>query len=237
MSYIQDNNNEKIWYEVFEGREPVILFIHGYAMNSTVWKNQLEFFKEHKRIIFDLRGHGKSSHSLVSSLETLSKDISAILSKEKLKKVIIVGHSLGGTVALMFQKLFPEKVEKMILINPYINQDQMTLKSRFLIKLLDLLFFYPRFNFDHSKKSLFPVLKCVFSTRLRSLKTGKKMFLRDFDFKLPNKTLVINSSKDEIIKPYFRKGVLLDGKHVLQVDKPEMVNTLIKDFLRLTLNK
>lgn len=219
---------DSVWYNILEGKEPVLVFIHGYAMNSSVWQNQLEFFKNHKRIVLDLRGHGKSSGEC--SVEESAKDINLILEKEKIRKPILIGHSLGATICLMFNRMFPKRNSKIILINPYIKKRQLTLKSRFLFWLLNLLFIYPKFNLDHSQNKLFPVLRCVFSTRVGTLKFGKKEYFRDYDFELGSNALVLNSVRDSIIKSYF-KGEFVDGKHILQVDKPERVNSLIAGLL------
>lgn len=229
MPYL-NSFKQDVWYEFYKGKNPAIVFIHGYAMNSGVWKAQLDFFKDNKRIVLDMRGHGKSHIKPTSKLEDLSEDIKAVLMKERVKKAVLVGHSLGGTVALMFQKMFPEKVDKIVLINPYLNKNQLTVMSALRLLLLNLLFYLPRYDFDHAKKAYFPELRCLLSTKLETLKTAKKL-LTNYAFELPKRMLVVNSSRDRIIKPYYNKGICLCGGHILQVDKSKKVNELIKGFL------
>ena len=79
-----------------------LLFIHGSFINKDYWKNQISFFSKKYRVIaIDLAGHGNSTHNTKDwSVQKFGNDITQIIHKLSLKKVIIVGHSVGADIML-----------------------------------------------------------------------------------------------------------------------------------------
>lgn len=107
----------KVNYTYSKGKLPLcLIFLHGVGGNWTVWKKEMEFFqkKGFGTLVIDLRGHGSSdapNDFERYQLTHFSRDIFALLQKEKIKKFALVGHSLGGAVAINycvnFQKRLP----------------------------------------------------------------------------------------------------------------------------------
>ena len=77
------------------------------------------FLKKYLTIAFDFCGHGKSE--LPKSTYSDYEDLKAIIDKKNLSKIILIGCSYGGSVALDFTLKYPEYVSKLILISPAIN--------------------------------------------------------------------------------------------------------------------
>ncbi len=99
MPYFKSDGN-KIFYEI-KGEGAPLLFIHGWATTSRVWEGQIDYFsKNYKVICFDLAGFGKSVSSKPITLDSLAKDLSRLINYLSLKKVILVGWSLGSLVSL-----------------------------------------------------------------------------------------------------------------------------------------
>ena len=96
-----------------EGR-PLII-IHGLFGMSDNW-NTLgkEFAKYFNVHIIDIRNHGKSPHSKVFNYDSMSSDLGNYINKHNLIKPIILGHSLGGKIAMHFTALNQSNVEKLI---------------------------------------------------------------------------------------------------------------------------
>lgn len=116
MPYIKTRTNLRWYYEV-KGKGEPLLFIHGWAGDLEVWYQQISFFsKRFQTIAVDLPGHGKSSWE-ESNLNQLAGDIEFILNQINIPKITIVALSLAGLIALKFALMFPEKVERLILVD------------------------------------------------------------------------------------------------------------------------
>ena len=67
--------------------------------------------------LIDLRNHGSSPHSDEWTYPAMANDILALMKNEKLEKIILMGHSLGGKVAMQFAAMYTEKLEKLIVVD------------------------------------------------------------------------------------------------------------------------
>lgn len=96
---------------------PFLVFIHGAGSNHTVYKPFFAAFEKRNFIAFDIRNHGKSSRTSLDAvtIKNIARDISAILGAEHIHDVILIGNSLGASVALEFYKNNRKKVHKLIL--------------------------------------------------------------------------------------------------------------------------
>jgi pimeloyl-ACP methyl ester carboxylesterase len=114
------------------GKGTAVVLIHGFLENSTMWKNIIPRLSKRNRIItVDLLGHGKSDClGYVHSMELFAESIEAVLKHLKIRKYFLVGHSLGGYVALAFAEKNPKKVKGFCLMNSTSNADDKGLKLR-----------------------------------------------------------------------------------------------------------
>src|SRR5476649_2052394 len=89
---------------------PVVL-LHGFPLSGAIWLEQQQRLSEHCRVITpDLRGHGRSpAPSGIYEMDLLARDVLAVLDSPFIKKAVIMGHSMGGYVALAAWKLAPER--------------------------------------------------------------------------------------------------------------------------------
>ena len=78
------------------------IFIHGSALRTDLWHYQMPGLGGHRLIFYDLRGHGLSQPkgSTDFSVRTLAADLERVIEETGVKEVVIVGHSVGGMVAL-----------------------------------------------------------------------------------------------------------------------------------------
>lgn len=103
-------------YSRIEGSGKPLLVIHGFLGMSDNWKSlgsqyAAEGFEVH---ILDLRNHGKSFHSELFNYEVMAEDVLKYCNEHNLKSVSIIGHSMGGKVAMLFATIAPERIEKLI---------------------------------------------------------------------------------------------------------------------------
>lgn len=99
----------KVIYEMKGEGFPVVL-LHGYLESIKIWESfSNDLAKDYKVIRVDLPGHGNSEIiGKVQTMDLLAGAVREVLIKEKIKKSVVVGHSLGGYVTLAFVEKFPE---------------------------------------------------------------------------------------------------------------------------------
>jgi len=119
-----DVNDIKICYEI-HGREDQypILLVHGFGAKKEHWIAQISALSEkYKVIIFDNRDAGKTSRSnRPYTMEILADDIKCLMDKLNIDKTHIVGWSMGGAIVQNFVLKYPERVNKVILINTFLD--------------------------------------------------------------------------------------------------------------------
>lgn len=96
---------------------PVVL-LHGFPLSSAIWREQQQRLRDRYRVITpDLRGHGRSpAPPGAYEMDLLARDVLALLDTLRIKKAVIMGHSMGGYVVLAAWKLAPERFLAMGLI-------------------------------------------------------------------------------------------------------------------------
>jgi pimeloyl-ACP methyl ester carboxylesterase len=100
-----------------EGAGAVILFVHGFPLNHTMWRAQIdEFSKTHRVIAPDLRGFGGTDGALDSvPMEQFADDLAGLLDALAVEgPVIFCGLSMGGYIAWQFIRRHPARVAKLI---------------------------------------------------------------------------------------------------------------------------
>jgi 3-oxoadipate enol-lactonase len=116
MPYLKTKDAE-IYYEV-HGEGPPFLFCSVTGLDHQAWKfHQVrEFSRDHKVILFDYRGTGKSSKTIQPySIKMFTDDATALLDHLQVEQAIVCGHSMGGVVAQLLTIDYPPKVKKLIL--------------------------------------------------------------------------------------------------------------------------
>jgi pimeloyl-ACP methyl ester carboxylesterase len=101
------------------GRGPVVLLIHGITSSSSAWARVLPgLARRHTVIAPDLPGHGLSAKPRGDySLGSYASGIRDLLVALGHERVTLVGHSLGGGIAMQFVYQFPERLERLVLVS------------------------------------------------------------------------------------------------------------------------
>ncbi len=110
---------------VSDGNGDAIVLIHGFPLTREIWNAEAsDLAQTHRVIRLDLRGMGRSSVTDGPYLmETLAADIAAVLDALSVDRATIVGHSLGGFVALAFARMYTERVTRLGLICSRLGAD------------------------------------------------------------------------------------------------------------------
>jgi pimeloyl-ACP methyl ester carboxylesterase len=101
-----------IAYTVSGRGSPVLLFIHGWMCDQTFWSAQVDTFSASNTVVtVDLPGHGLSGVGRETwSVLAFGADVQTVIEHLDLKDVVLIGHSMGGPVALEAARLMPERV-------------------------------------------------------------------------------------------------------------------------------
>lgn len=105
-NFFQTSDGVWLYYEVTgEGRP--ILFLPGFGESVTMWRHSVPVLSQnHKVICLDLRGHGNSMMVCGSNTqERMAQDIRELIDFLELKDVLLIGHSLGGSVVASYAEL------------------------------------------------------------------------------------------------------------------------------------
>lgn len=114
--------------------KPALILLHGYLETLNIWNEFAALLEKQYRVItLDLPGHGLTDYAPagedgqnVNTMEFCAGVIVSILDKCHIDKAFIGGHSLGGYIAMMCCRLYPERFEKLIMFNshPYPDPEE-----------------------------------------------------------------------------------------------------------------
>ncbi len=249
-TFYKAENNSKKW----------ITFIHGAGGNSSIWYNQVRFFKAYFNImLIDLRGHGKSkssSEELIYSFDLIIDDLIEVLNYRKILKSHFVGISLGSILIQKMIQTHSNRIEKIGLGGAILNLNFQSRMLMFFGKLsqsiLPFIWIYTFFayvimpyrNHRKSRELFIREAKKLSENEFRKwYKLTAKLLpllesVRNQEVKIP--TLYIMGSQDYMFLPFVKKIVkihkyskllkLKKSGHVVNIDQPERFNDELLSF-------
>lgn len=121
---ILEHKGTPIFYQD-QGKGAAVVLLHGFLENAFMWKDvQPELSKSHRVISIDLLGHGQTGClGYVHSVELMAEAVHAVLKSLRLRRVILIGHSMGGYVSLAFAEKYPEMVKGLCLMDSTAQAD------------------------------------------------------------------------------------------------------------------
>ncbi|MHA1254750.1 MAG: alpha/beta fold hydrolase [Promethearchaeota archaeon] len=111
-------NGIKLCYDVHGNGDPVVL-LHGFSDRKEHWRAQVDDLSKHFKVIrLDNRGAGKSERPDGEySMEVYASDVAGLMECLEINKAHIIGHSMGGMISQNLAISYPNKVNKLILLN------------------------------------------------------------------------------------------------------------------------
>lgn len=105
-------------YGEYAEHKPTLIFLHGLFGSSSNWhgiSRQLE--NQYHIIAPDLRNHGRSPHHEAVEYPSMAEDLFNLVDDHGLESIILIGHSMGGKVAMWFTLHYPELVERLVVVD------------------------------------------------------------------------------------------------------------------------
>ncbi len=104
-------------YKVLGKGKPLVI-LHGLFGMLDNWMSIANQLQDHYTVyLVDLRNHGKSPHADEHDYSVMAQDLLAFLDEHRLFSVYLVGHSMGGKVAMRFAQFHPEYIEKLLVVD------------------------------------------------------------------------------------------------------------------------
>ncbi len=106
-----------LYFREFGSGSPIVI-LHGLFGFSDNWQTIAKLLGEHHTVFTpDLRNHGRSPHTATHSYPEMAEDLKKFMEKQGMFHAAIVGHSMGGKVAMQFALDHPEMVEKLVVVD------------------------------------------------------------------------------------------------------------------------
>jgi pimeloyl-ACP methyl ester carboxylesterase len=156
------NDGVNIAYTDTGKNDTTLLFVHGWCINKSYWANQAAYFGKRYRVVaIDLPGFGQSGKNR-SQWNTLafSRDVDSVIKQLKLKKVILVGHSMSGDVVLQAAVDNPKQVIGLVVVDIFKNvgKDEVQTeqeKKEYAAAIDSLKHHFKKIAFDYFNQALF----------------------------------------------------------------------------------
>jgi len=225
-----------------------VLFVHSFAGSAAHWLAQLAYLREHRRALaMDLRGHGASTapENDDYAVPQLADDIAAVIDALELRRVVLVGHSMGGSAAAAYAGAHPSRVAGLVLMGT---------PGKAPPELADSVMSSLHKDYDKTMAQYWASLTEAAKPTVRTLlQTDMKQVARDASIAMigatfafdplppladfPGPTLLIDTPHGDGPAALYRQmpqleRVLIDEtSHWPQLDDPDAVNRVLDAFL------
>lgn len=242
------------------GNGTAIVLLHGFLENSTMWSEIIPHLSKRNRVVaIDLLGHGKSDCvGYTHTMEEQAEMVHFVLKHLRLRKYSLIGHSMGGYVALAFTKLFTKNIKGLCLLNSTFEQDdnerkklrkrankmiQSNYKSLIRMSFINLFSEESRTRFN--KEIELAIIEALKTPVQGYIAANEGMILRKnyepFFTNSKFKKMIIIGEKDWIIDAekmiaYAQKNqinsTLLSQGHMSYIENKDELITALKEFVK-----
>ena len=231
----------KLYSKIHGDKGQDLIIMHGLFGMSDNWSSLGRKFSKYCRVhLIDLRNHGRSPHSIDFNYDVMCEDLLEYILDNNIQKPILLGHSLGGKVAMKFAFTHPERIAKLIIadISPR------KYNSDFHENILATLYKIPLQDFD-KREEIDRVLSYAFEDkgmRLFLLKNLYRNEKKDFAWRFNIEILLekVNNIKEaDYVKgvcdvpTHFVKG---GASHYITIKDEIIINKHFSDFSIATIN-
>ena len=245
-------------YKKNNERNP-ILFIHGIGLTHEIWDRQIEFFKNYNTIVYDLIGHGKTPlNRKLLNIKDFSEQLLKLIDELKIKKIHLVGFSLGSLIARDFASLHGNRLSSLTIFGTVykrsedekrqvINRYETMKKNKDVSKKRALLRWFTE-EFIKKNPNIYEKIYSMLENNNHDtwLKVYKLFVYHEDDDmsikQINTKSLIITGENDVGSKPKMSENlsklivgshfkVIKRGKHLCNIECPEIFNITLRNFI------
>ena len=255
--------NTKISY-TDSGKGAVVVLLHGFLENKHMWKEIIPVISRNKRVLaIDLLGHGHTEClGYIHPMELMAEAVAAVLKSLRIRKITLIGHSMGGYVSLALSEKNPEMIRGLCLLNSTSTSDDTSRKklrerankmAQTNLPNIVRMSFINLFS-EKSKEKFNPEMQLALSEALQTSLQGYSASQEGMRIR-PNrlsvlknnhfKKLFILGKKDPVLP--VNKGikeaeetqaetVVLSGGHMSHIENSDELTRILNTFIRQSLS-
>ena len=238
-------------------QEVPIVFIHGVGLTNEIWWPQLEFFNYHSYIAYDILGHGKSSlEDGKISFDDFSNQLIELLNHLNIKKIHLVGFSIGSLIARNFATKYNDRLHTLTLLcsiykrtevqQKIVNQRFEQAKQELKLSKQALKRWFTDKYLKNNPEIYEKISSILSANNMDNFLKVYELFVNhknDEDFnKIKTSTLVMTGEYDigstvkmsQELNSLISKSqlkIIKDGKHLCGIECADDVNLTIKNFI------
>ena len=252
---VNSSDGVPIAYQVQGKGDITLVLVHCWCCDKSFWESQVPVLaKEYQVITLDLGGHGESGSERQDwTIEAFGQDVAAVVKKLDPKKIILIGHSMGGPVAIEAAHLLPDKVLGIVAVDTLHNVEQKYTKEQFEQFMAPMRKDFKAAAENFLRAFMFtpnsdPVLVNKIVSKMTSAKpevglgAWESMFKYDVagamdKIKVPFRLIVADrfpydSEAGKRHAVSFEVKVMKGVGHFLHIEQPETFNTLLAETLK-----
>jgi len=248
----------RLYFQLAGAGEPLVL-LHGLGASSADWEYQVPELSRHFQVVVpDFRGHGASDRTGDYGVERFADDTWRLLDRLKVRAPVLVGHSMGGAVAMQMALGRPGAVSALVLTNtlPSFRTDTLAKRAMLWARLLLMGLLGPRRMSEVMTRRLYPhpdQARLRAKVARRNARNDRNVYLatvraltrwsvraRLGELRMP--VLVLASEHDyfgrEEVAPFVaalpdaRLRQFPGARHGLPLERPQAFNRAVLDFLK-----
>jgi len=231
----------------FQADLPTVLFIHGAGGSGKKWTCQLAGIQGHNLIALDLPGHGRSEGSAADNIIAYREFVWSFAQALKLRMFFIVGHSMGGGIALELALAYPEAINGLIIVASgarlRVNPAVLEVLAKGEHPLENLKYSYSfNVNPDVLEKAAEEMKNVPTDVYLADFRACNEFNIMDRVKNISNPALIICGQDDQMTPLKYSKflhkelshsiiALITDAGHMVMIEQPDQVNAAINNFL------
>lgn len=246
-------NGARLAYEETGAGAPTFLFVHGWACDRGSWTAQVaDLERDHRCIAVDLRGRGESEARAPFGVSQAANDLAALIEALSAGPAVVVGHSLGGIIALLLNARRPDLVLGLVTIDSPIEPETGKASPRTVARLREagsmaaVGAFLDSFAYDPPHAGAAAYVDSVMRTCDAEVAAGMLedlgnvgAHILDMVRRADLKPFMAIWAEEALGDPgwlrdntmFVRQEPVAGTGHFVQIERPEVTNALLRAFL------